>query len=134
MNQIANDETDINTDIFNEYFKYHNLSFLIKDLSNSNETTNKKIVNHINNIWIDLRNNVDKKEILEIENSDNVIDIIKKMFNFNKPQKGKGIKILQRLPIALAQVKEGDTSKYLLNEFFKSCFRCIEQKKLLKKV
>ena len=76
MNQIANDETDINTEIFNEYFKYHNPSFLIKDLYNSNETTNKKIVNHINNIWIDLRNNVDKKEILKIENSDNVIDII----------------------------------------------------------
>ena len=92
MNQIANDETDINTEIFNEYFKYHNLSFLIKDLSNSNETTNKKIVNHINNIWIDLRNNVDKKEILEIENSDNVIDIIKKCSTLINHKKGKELK------------------------------------------
>ena len=41
--------------------------------------------------------------------------------------------MLQRLPIALAQVKPGNTSENLLNEMRKSYFLSIEQKKLLKK-
>ena len=36
--------------------------------------------------------------------------------------------MLQRLPIALAQVKAGNTSGNLLNESEKSCILCIEQK------
>ena len=52
---------------------------------------------------------------------------------------GEGLKILtskqmlQRLPIALAQVKVGNTSEDLLNEREKLYILCIEQKKLLKK-
>ena len=48
-------------------------------------------------------------------------DIVEKILNLEKQQKGKGIKILtpkqmlQRLPIALAQVKPGNTSENLLN-------------------
>ena len=44
------------------------------------------------------------------------------ILDFNKQQKDKGIKILtpkqmlQRLPIALAQVKTGNTSENVLNE------------------
>ena len=50
----------------------------------------------------------------------------------------KGLKILilkqilQRLSIALAQVKAGNTSKKLLNEI-RQIIICIEQKKSLKK-
>ena len=45
-----------------------------------------------------------------------------KILDFNKQQNGNGIKILtpkqmfQRLPIALAQLKAGNTSENLLNE------------------
>ena len=45
-----------------------------------------------------------------------------KTLDFNKQQNGNGIKILtpkqlfQRLPIALTQVKAGNTSENLLNE------------------
>ena len=52
---------------------------------------------------------------------------------------GEGIKILtakqmlQRLPIAIAQVKEGNTFENLLNEIRQIIYICIEQKKLLKK-
>ena len=66
--------------------------------------------------------------------------------NYNAKQdetKGKGFKILtpkqmlQRLPIALAQVKAGNNSGNLLNQirFFqiKLFIHCINQKKLLKK-
>ena len=51
----------------------------------------------------------------------------------------KGIEILtakqmlQRLPIALAQVKEGNTSENLLNEIRQLICFCIGKKKLLKK-
>ena len=41
--------------------------------------------------------------------------------------------MLHRLPIALAQVKAGNTSENLLNEIRKLCILCIEQKKLLAK-
>ena len=41
--------------------------------------------------------------------------------------------MLQRLPIALVQVKKGNTPENLLNEIRKIIYLCIEQKKLLKK-
>ena len=41
--------------------------------------------------------------------------------------------MLQRLPIAFAQVKAGHTSENLLNEIRQIIYFCIEQKKLLKK-
>ena len=42
-------------------------------------------------------------------------------------------KMLQRLPIALAQVKAGNNSENLLNEIRQIVYFCISQKKLLKK-
>ena len=61
-NRIVNDEKNINTEIFNEYFKYQNPSFLIKDIYNANQTRNEQIVNQVNDALIDLRNTVKKKE------------------------------------------------------------------------
>ena len=79
------------------------------------------IVKYLNESLINLRNNTDIKEISKNENSKKVVYIVEKILDFNKRQKGKGIKILtpkqmlQRLPIALAQVKVGNTSENLLN-------------------
>ena len=75
MNKIASDKRNINTEIFNEYFKYHNPTFLVKDLYKPDKTRNKKIVNHVIEGLIDLRNAVNKKEIPEKEDLDKVIDI-----------------------------------------------------------
>ena len=56
------------------------------------------------------------KKIPENENPKKIIDIVKKILDFNKQQKGKGIKVLapkqmfQILPIALAKVETGNTS------------------------
>ena len=61
MNKIATDETNINTEIFNEYFKYQNLSSLVKNLYKANENRIEQIVNHGNDASIDLRNDVIKK-------------------------------------------------------------------------
>ena len=66
---------------------------------------------------IELRNFINSKEFLENENPKKVVNIVEKIIDFNKKQKGKGLKILtpkqmlQRLLIALAQVKAGNTSE-----------------------
>ena len=64
---------------------------------------------------INLRNSVNSKEIPENENLKKVVYFVEKILDFIKQQKGKGIKILtpkqmlQRLLIALAQIKAGKT-------------------------
>ena len=71
---------------------------------------------------IDLRNTIIKKEVPENENPNKIVDIVKNILEFIKQQKGKGLhistskQIIQRLPIALAQVKVGKTYENLLNE------------------
>ena len=56
----------------------------------------------------------------------------------HKTKQGAGLKILtpkqmlQRLPIALAQIKAGNTFKNLLNEIRQIIFFYIKQNKLLK--
>ena len=89
--KTVNYERNINTGILNDYFKYHDPSFLLKDLHNVNETENEKIVGHINNVLIDLRNAVIRGKIPINENPDKVIDIVEEILNFNKRQKGKGL-------------------------------------------
>ena len=93
----------------------------------------------------ELKNSINKKEIPENENPENIISIVEKILNFNNQLKGKqrsrmlplrpsdftclarvsdhsNLKILtpkqmfQRLPTALAQVKASNTSGNLLNE------------------
>ena len=63
--------------------------------------------------------------------------------NYNAKQnetKGKGLKILtpkqmlQRLPIALAQVKAGNNSESLLNEIRKIVYSLYQSKQITKKV
>ena len=62
----------------------------------------------------------------------------KQLRHFIYINKSKGLKIvtpkqmLQRLPIALAQVKEDTNSENLLNEIRQIVTLCINQKKLLK--
>ena len=57
------------------------------------------------------------KELPENKNHKKVVNIVEKKLNFNEQQKGRGLKILthkqmlQRLPIALAQVKTGNMSE-----------------------
>ena len=111
---------NINKEIPREFFEYQNSSFPAKDLYKANQTKNEQTVNQINDALIDLKNDVIRKTISENENSDKAIDINKNILDFNKQQKGKGLKMfkqmLQRLSIALAQVKAGNTFENLLLE------------------
>ena len=74
---------------------------------------------------IDLRNYVIKKAIPENENPDKVINVIEKILDFDKQEKGKRLKILthnqmfQRFPIPVAQIRAGNTSLNLLNDIRK---------------
>ena len=84
MNKIENDEENIKNEIFQEYFKYHNPSFLAKYKYKYNQAKNEQIVNQVNDALIDLRNAANKNSIPENGNPDEVIDIVEKNFNFNK--------------------------------------------------
>ena len=69
-----------------------------------------------------------------------VVEIVQKVLDFHKQQKGKGIKILtpkqmlQRLSIALAQIKAGNTSENVLNEIRQIIYSLYRQKEVTKKV
>ena len=84
MNKIIADETDIDIEIFLSYFKYQNLSFLVKDLISDKQNKNEKLVSNINNGLTDLRSNINRKEIPENENPKEVADIVEKILDFNK--------------------------------------------------
>ena len=128
---------------FFPYFKPRpDSSFLVKDLISVKLTKNDKLVNNINIGLIDLRNSITRKEVPENKNPKKLVNV-----DFNKKQidKGrvldlaKGIEVLtakqmlQRLPIAFAQVKEGNALENLLNEIKQLIYFCIGKKKLLKK-
>ena len=51
-----------------------------------------------------------------------------------KATKGTGLKMLQRLPIALAQVKAGNNTKILLNEIKQIVYSLYQSKQITKKV
>ena len=93
IDEIITAKKDINNEVFLDYFKYQNPSFLVKDLISAKQNKNEKLVNIINNRLIDLRNGINRKEIPENENWKKVVNIIEKIPKFNKQQKGQGIKI-----------------------------------------
>ena len=80
-----------------------------------------------------------EKKNPENENPKKVVNIVEKILYFKKQQKGKGNKILtpkqiiQRLQIALAQVKDGNTSKNLLNEIRQIIYSLYPEKEITKK-
>ena len=81
---------------------------------------------------VNLRNAITKKEIPKNKNLNKIVDIVENTYDFRSLFKILTPKqMLQRLPIALAQVETGNTFEHLLNEIRQ--ILCIEQKELLKK-
>ena len=128
LNKIENEEKNVNEQIFKEYFGCEFPSFLVKDLYESNKNKNDMIVRYLYESLIDLRNNINIK-IPENENPKKIANIVEKILDFNKQQKGKGIKILipkqmlQRLPIALAQVKASNTSEQYTTKVYNISYK-----------
>ena len=91
-------------------------------------------------LLIDLKNSINSKNVLENENPKKRVRIVEKILDFNKQQKIKGIKMLtpkqmlQRLPMSLAQLKAGNTSKNILIEIRQIIYFLYREKKLLKKL
>ena len=125
--------------MLSNYFRYHNLLLLINNLISAKQNKNEKLVYNynINKRLTDLRNNINRKEISENEIRKKVADIVEKILEFHKLQKGYGIpsdfdrtqlkiltpkKMFQRLPVALAQVKTGNASENLLNDIRKTIY------------
>ena len=89
---------------------------------------------------VNLRNSINSKEIPENENPKKIVNIVEKFLDFNKQQKFKELKILtpkqmlQRLPVALAQDKAGNTYVNLLNEIRQIIYSLHREKEVTKKV
>ena len=123
-NEIRNDEENINSEIFRKYFGYPNPSSLAKGLLIASQVKSNDIENQAIFSINELRNAVIRKEVPENPNvnPNKIIGIAEKFLNFNNQQKGKRLKILtfkqilQRLPIAPAQVKASNTSENVINE------------------
>ena len=88
---------------------------------------NSSLVNLIKSGLSDLRNEIEEmsKKEKKIEQPDRILEIIKKIIDFNieiQKQQGRGLKILTpdqmlcRLRISLAQLKAGNNSEKLKNE------------------
>ena len=139
INEIIANEKDINDEIFWNSFKYQNPSLLTNDSIRAAQAKNGQLLNNVNNGLIDLRNAIIRKDIPANENPNKIVHIVEKILDFNKQQKGKGIKILtpkqmlQRLPIALAQVKSGNASENLLNEIRQIIYSLYREKEVTKK-
>ena len=74
------------------------------------------------------------------ENPNKIINTVKKFPEFSRHKKGTGLKIssskqlLQRLPIALAQIKAGNNSKTLLNDIKQIVSYFYQSKEITEKV
>ena len=76
------------------------------------------------------------KAEIDTEKPDKIVEIIEKILKFNEQnQQGQGIKILtpnqmlNRLPIALAQLQAGNNSKKLKNEIWQLLYSLYRSKK-----
>ena len=78
----------------------------------------------------------------ENEKEEKILEIVKDILNFNKQnqQKGQGIKILtpnqmlNRLPIALAQLQAGNNSNKLKNEIRQLLYSLYRSKNMTKDI
>ena len=106
---------------------------------------NSSLVNLIKSGLSDLKNEIEEmsKKEKKIEQPDRILEIIKKIIDFNieiQKQQGRGLKILTpdqmlcRLPISLAQLKAGNNSEKLKNEIRQLLYTLYRSKKLTKQL
>ena len=87
INQIIDEETDINEELFNKYFKFQRPSDMLTCLNKTNDTEkNNKLVTLINSGLKDLKEEIKKMPEAEIENEDpkSIVEILEKILKFNK--------------------------------------------------
>ena len=119
---------------------------LFKRLENikdkNEELINNKLI-HLINSWLkDLKKEIKKMSEVEMENEDSelIVKMVENILKFNKQdqQKGQGINILtpnqmlNRLPIALAQLQAGNNSNKLKNEIRQLLYSLYRSKNMTK--
>ena len=147
IEQIINKEgLPINNELFKKHFKLEKPILMYKVLyeTNNDKEKNSKLVNIFNSGLEDLEKEIKEmsKEEIEIEKPYNIVKVVKKILEINKinQQKGQGIKILtpnqmlNRLPIALAQLQAGNNSNKLKNEIRQLLYSLYRSKNMTKQV
>ena len=138
---IFKKETDMNRELFQEYFKFQMPTIMSKTLYSLNDKKkNNLLVNTIKSGLSDLKNKIKKasKEERKIEKPDKIVEIVEEILKFNEQQEGKGLKILtpnqilSRLPISLAQLKAGNNSEKLKNEIRQLLYSLYHSKNMTK--
>ena len=84
---IIDEETNINDDLFNKYFKFQKPSDMLMLLNKTNDTEkNNKLVNLINSGLKDLKEKIKKMSEADIENEDpeSIVEIVDKILKFNE--------------------------------------------------
>ena len=145
IKQITDEEKDINHELFKKYFKGQSPSDMLVFLKKNNDTEMKnKLVNLINSGLKDLEKEIKKMSKAEIDNEkpDKIVNIIQKILKFNEQnqQEGQDIKILtpnqmlNRLPIAFAQLQAGNNSNKLKNEIRQLLYSFYRSKNIAEQV
>ena len=134
---IAEEETDINEELFKRHFNFQSPSNIFNSLNNINDIKQKNKL--INVIISGLK--VMFEEERETGKPDKIVEIVEEILRFNKQkQEGQGIKILtpsqmlSRLPISLAQLKAGNNSEKLKNEIRQLLYSLYRSKNMTKQV
>ena len=88
---IIKKETDINKELFKNYFKFETPTLMLKTLCNINDKNKNQFVNTIKNGLIDLENEIKKmsEDEIKIEEPYEIVDIVEKILEFNKNKKEK---------------------------------------------
>ena len=141
---IVEEETDINEELFEKYFKIQKPSDMLMYLNKTNDKKeNNKLVNMINSGLKDLEEEIKKmsEEEKKIDDPEFIVEIVKKILKFNEQnQPGKGLKflapnqMLSGLPISLTQVKAGNNSEKLKNEIRQLLYSLYRSKNMTKQV
>ena len=142
---INKEDAHVNQEIFQKYFKIQKPSLVYKVLRTLNDKEkNCNLVDMFNSALKDLKEDTKNmsKEEKQIEKPDEIVRVVKMILDFNeiKQQKGQGIKILtpnqmiNRSPIALAQLQAGNNSNKLENEIRQLLYSLYRSKNMTEQV
>ena len=136
----------INNELFKKHFKLEKPILMHKVLheTKNDKEKNSKLVNIFNSGLEDLEKEIKEmsKEEIETEKPYNIVKVVKMILDFNKieQQEGQGIKILtpnqmlNRLPIALAQLQAGNNSNKLKNEIRQLLYSLYHSKNITEQI
>ena len=142
---INKEETHVNQEIFQKYFKIQKPSLMYNVLRTLNDKEkNNNLVDMFNSALKDLKKDIKNMSEAEkeIEQPDEIIRVVEMILEFNKlkQQSGQGLTILtpnqmlSRLPIALAQLQAGNNSDKLKNEIRQLLYSLYRSKNMTKQV